>query len=124
MKRFPTSKAVYHRMASVKFAMEGILLLVKTQRNFQIHLLATVIVIILGIVINLNTIEWAIIIICCVLVLSAEAFNTSIELLCDMVTKDYHPLIKRVKDVAAGGVLIVAIGAFLVGSLIVLRRLF
>lgn len=56
-------------------------------------------------------------------VMVAEAFNTAIEKLCDVVSKDHHPVIGTVKDIAAGGVLIAAISAVITGLLLFIPKL-
>jgi diacylglycerol kinase len=63
-------------------------------------------------------VEWLFVVGCCVLVLSLELLNTAIENLCDIVTEEYHPIIKIVKDSAAAAVLITATGSVVTGLII------
>ena len=71
-----------------------------------------------GFIFNINQTEWLVIILCCIIVLALELINTAIENLCDLVSKDFHPVIKIVKDTAAGAVLVSAIGSAVAGAVI------
>jgi len=62
--------------------------------------------------------EWALLLVGIVAVWTAEAMNTALELLCDVASPAFHPLVERAKDVAAGAVLVTAFGALLLGALI------
>ena len=106
------------RVKSFKFAFVGIFTMLKTQHNSWIHLLATVIVIGAGLFFRVSLVECCLLVIAVMAVWVAEAFNTSLEFLSDAVSTEFHPLVKKVKDVAAGAVLISAIGATIVGLLI------
>ena len=106
------------RLQSFKHAFRGIATLFATQHNAILHLIATITVGVLGLFLGLSLIEWAIIALTIAAVLAAEAFNTAIEFLGDAVSPDHHPLIGNAKDVAAGAVLIVALGALAVGLLV------
>lgn len=95
----------------------------RTQANLRIHVLAAAGVIIAGLLLQISTIEWAILAVTIMIVMSAELFNTSIEAVIDRVGDEPHPLSKIAKDMAAGAVLIGAIGAVIVGLLIFGPRL-
>ena len=71
-----------------------------------------------GFVLGIGRIEWALIVFAIALVWLGEALNTGVELACDAITKDPHPLIGKAKDVAAAGVLISAMGAATIGALV------
>lgn len=111
------------RLKSFKYAFNGLLDLVKTQPNAQIHVLVTILVLIAGFYFQLSGLEWAIIVLTIALVLAAEAFNTALEYLTNLVSPDYHPLAGKTKDVAAAGVLICAIAAILIGIIIFLPKI-
>jgi diacylglycerol kinase (ATP) len=111
-------------IASFKYAFKGIGYSLKTQRNAQIHTGVAILVVILGFVLKLNTTEWIIIVFAIALVLVAELFNTSIEFLIDLLSPEYHEKAGRAKDIAAGAVLICAIGAAIAGLIIFLPKLF
>lgn len=101
-----------------KYAGEGLLYALRTQRNFRFHLAVTIIVLITGYGLRLPAISWAILMLTIGFVVVAEMVNTAAETLVDMVSPDYHPMAKLVKDLAAGAVLVTAIVAVGVGLLI------
>ncbi len=103
---------------SFKYAIEGIISSFKTERNMKIHVLAMTVVIALGFFFKLDKIEWCFIIIAIASVISAELFNTAIETVVDIVSPERNPKAKLVKDIAAGAVLVVAIGAAIIGFII------
>ncbi len=109
--------------ASFGYAFSGLAYCFRTQRNFRIHLSIALAAALLGVLLGLSGVEWAVFVAMVVLVLVAEMVNTMVESLVDMVTTEYHPLAKVAKDVAAGVVLLTAIGAVAVGLLIFLPRL-
>lgn len=95
----------------------------RTQTNLRLHVAAAGCVVIAGLLLRVSPIEWAILVVTIMIVVSAELFNTSIEALVDRVGSEPHPLSKIAKDTAAGAVLIGAIGAVIVGLLIFGPRL-
>jgi diacylglycerol kinase len=109
--------------ASFGYALAGLAYCFRTQRNFRIHIAIGLIVTLAGIVLGLSWVEWAVVAILIVVVLSAEMVNTMVEALVDLVTEQYHPLAKVAKDVAAGVVLLSAIGSSVVGVLIFLPKI-
>lgn len=112
------------QLHSFIYALDGIRYLLTTQQNAWIHLLATICVIALGVTVSLTPESWLKITIAIVLVWIAEALNTSIELLADAVFREFHPLIKAAKDVAAGAVLIAATGAICIGVIVFWPHIF
>lgn len=104
---------------SVPHAFRGIISLIKNDNNFRIHLLAVVVVIIVGFWIELTESEWLAVIITMGVVLAFEAMNTAIETIIDLVSPDYHDLAKKTKDVAAGAVLLFVFAALGVASVII-----
>lgn len=112
------------RILSFGFAFQGLITFFKTQHNAWIHLLATIVVIIAGFVLRVNHSEWCWLIVSIALVFMTEMFNTAIEFLTDLVSPQFHPLAKKVKDVAAGAVLIAAIAAVAIGLIIFIPKLF
>jgi len=95
----------------------------RTQPNAQIHTVIAVAVLFCGLFFQLTAMEWCFLVIAAMLVLGAEAFNTALETLTDLVSPDYHPLAGRAKDVAAGGVMICAIGAAIIGLMVFVPHL-
>ena len=110
--------SVRARLLSIYYALRGIVLMLRSQHNAWVHACATVVVVLTGIFFGLSFIEWAVLVLVLVAVWVAEALNTSFELLCDVASPEFHPLVERSKDVAAGAVLIAAFGAVVVGVLI------
>ncbi len=96
---------------SFTWAFNGIVYVVRTQRNMQLHIAATVVVLVAGLVLDLSRLEFVAVIAAVSLVLIAEMFNTALEAAVDAIVTDYHPLIRVAKDVAAGAVLIAAVNA-------------
>jgi len=99
-------------------AFSGLFFALRTQRNMPIHLVIAAGVIGLGVWLGLSTTQWAVLALTIGSVLAAELLNSSLEVVVDMVSPDYHPLAKRAKDVAAGAVLLAAMVSVLVGLLI------
>lgn len=109
---------------SFGFALNGIRLALKYNRNIKIHFIAAILVIILSFTLGLSLSEKAIIIMIILLVLSAEMINTAIEEAIDLVTKDYREEAKYAKDVSAGMVFLVALGSIIVGLLIFIPHIY
>ena len=101
-------------------AFSGIKTLLK-ERNFRFHCLSFLVVIILGYLFHLTRHEWLIVLLASGFVLALEAINTSIELLCDLVSKEKNVLIEKIKDVSAAAVLIQAFFAVLIALIICFR---
>ena len=106
------------RLNSFRYAFAGLWVLLKTQRNAQIHLLATILVVGIGCFFGIQRDEWCWLIIAIMSVWVAEAFNTALEFLADALHPEHHPLVGKAKDLAAGAVLLAAIGSLLIGVLI------
>lgn len=106
------------RVRSFKFAFAGIGTMLKSQQNAWIHAIATIFVVAAGFAFELTPAEWCWLVLAIVAVWTAEALNTAIEFLSDVTSPEFHPLVKKAKDVAAGAVLISAIGAIIIGLLV------
>lgn len=112
------------RIMSFKYAINGIYQTLLTQHNFWIHLVIMALVVAFGFLTDLSVAEWLIILICIGFVLSAEIFNSAIELLVDIVSPEYNDKAGIVKDMAAGAVLVSAIVSAIVGLFIFVPKLF
>ena len=110
-------------LTGFKFAASGLVYLFRTQLNAKVHLAIAAAVVVAGFLFGISQLEWCLIVLCIATVLAAEAINTAIESLADALHPDKHPLVGTAKDVAAGAVLICAIGAFIVGAIIFLPYL-
>ena len=106
------------RIRSFKFAFVGIWTMLKSQHNAWIHACMTAVVCAAGLFFGLSPSEWCWIVLAIMAVWTAEALNTAFEFLADVASPDFHPLVKHSKDVAAGAVLISAIGSAIIGLLI------
>ena len=102
-------------------AMRGLLFTVKTERNMRIHLTAAVYVLFFAPFLGVSRGEYAVLILAVALVITAEGFNTAIEMLCDYAQKSYNPVIGRTKDIAAGAVLVCAGFAAIIGFVVLWR---
>jgi diacylglycerol kinase len=108
---------------SVKHALNGIKYFFLHERNGNIQFFIAIIVVVLAVVWGASTAEWLILLLCFALVLGFEMLNSAIEKLCDVVQEEYHPVIKIVKDVAAGVVLFVSLLTVVIGLIIFLPKI-
>jgi len=92
--------------------------MISSQHNAWIHAAATLVVVALGLFLGLTKAEWCWIVLAIISVWTAEALNTAFEFLTDVASPEFHPLAAKAKDVAAGAVLITAIGSVLIGILV------
>lgn len=106
------------RIRSFAYAFAGIRTMLRSQQNAWIHAAATVAVCALGLILRISTSDWCWIVLAIMSVWTAEALNTAFEFLADVASPEFHPLVKHAKDVAAGAVLIAAIGAFVIAVLV------
>jgi len=111
------------RIQSFRYAARGIRLMLRSQHNAWLHAIASCGVLIVGGLCILSAAEWCWIILSIMAVWTAEALNTALELLADVASPDFHPLVGQAKDVAAGGVLLSAMGAAIIGLLIITPHL-
>lgn len=105
-------------LSSFRYAGQGVWYVVATQRNMRVHVATGVLVLLLAALLRLPPAHWAVLLLCMVVVLTLEMLNTVVEAVVDLETDRYHPLAKIAKDVAAGAVLVAAVGAALVGLLL------
>lgn len=108
---------------SFEYALSGIKTCFKTELNFRIHSALTIVALILSIVFNISANEWIAVCFCIAFVISMEMLNTAIEKLCDVVHKEVHPGIKKVKDIAAGAVFVSAFFSLITGAIIFLPKI-
>lgn len=110
-------------MKRFKYAINGLIAAIRSEVNMRIHIIASVLVCIAGFYFQISSIEWIVLVLCIVLVISFELINTSIEELCNMVHPEHHPIIKKVKDIAAAAVLVAAVGSVVAALIIFLPKL-
>ena len=106
------------QLRSFGYAWKGIQSCVGKEQNLSFHLIAAMAVIIAGIVLGITRTEWIMVVMCIGTVIEAALFNTAIEKLVDLVSPERHPVAGRVKDIAAGAVLICAVAAAIIGLII------
>lgn len=118
MSKFSISK----RLRSFLFAFNGIKLLFRHEHNAWIHLSIMALTLAGGFYFKITNMEWVVVILTIGIVLAAEAFNTAIEQIANFIQPDQDKRIEHIKDLAAGGVLITAFSAFIVGLIIFLPK--
>lgn len=102
-------------IAGFGYAFTGLWHALRTQRNLRVHLLIGTLAIVLGVLLRISAVEFALIFVAITGVFTTEMFNTVLELCVDLASPDYHPLAKTAKDVAAGAVLLNAMLAIVLG---------
>jgi diacylglycerol kinase (ATP) len=106
------------RIRSFKYAFRGVWIMIQSQHNAWIQAVATALVLGAGIFFHLTRNDWNWIILAIMAVWTAEALNTAFEFLADATNPTFHPLIGKAKDVAAGAVLIAALGSVAIGVMV------
>ena len=117
-----TKSSIKSLIKSFGFATNGLRLLL-SERNFRIHILAGAILVLFGIYFEISRMEWCTIAITIGMVMTAEAFNSAIEQVCNRITLDQDLQIKKIKDISAGAVLIIAVAALIIGLFIFLPKM-
>ncbi|KRN02589.1 diacylglycerol kinase [Levilactobacillus senmaizukei DSM 21775 = NBRC 103853] len=111
-------------LQSLGHAWDGLRSLFHYERNFRKHLILGAVTLILGVVLQVSLTDWLWLVMAIFLVLFSETLNTIVEAVVDLVVgTTYHDLAKRAKDIAAGGVLLAAFFAVIVGAIILLPAL-
>jgi len=103
---------------SFNFAIEGIIHVLRTQRNMRIHFAAAFVVLVAALIFDISRLELIALLIAIVFVLIAEMINTAVEAAVDVASTSFDPMAKLAKDIGAGAVLIAAINAVAVGYLV------
>jgi len=111
------------RAQSFRYALAGFPVLLSTQHNARIHAVATILVVIVGLIVRVSPLEWALLVLAIGMVWAMEAMNTALELLADEISLEQRTRIGKAKDVAAFGVLAAAITAILLGLFVFLPHL-
>ncbi len=113
----------YSFIRSLGFAMKGIIKAFVYENNFKIHVAAGFAAGMLGHWLRLSLLEWAILIICIGAVIAFELVNTVVELVCNRISTDHHPLTGLIKDLSAAAVLVVSITSAIIGLLLFVPKL-
>jgi diacylglycerol kinase len=122
MKTKPTY-SIESRMNSFSYAFQGIQSMIKMEVNAKIHLAFTVLALVLGYLLHISAIEFLFMIVVMAMVWMAELFNTAIEKSMDIISTDFHPKIKLVKDLSAGAVLVCSLAAIVTGCIIFIPKI-
>jgi diacylglycerol kinase (ATP) len=113
-----TRRRAQSLLESFNFAFEGIIHVLRTQRNMRIHFLAAVIVLVTAVAIGVSKLELIALLLAIAFVFIAEMINSALEQAIDVATTSFDPLAKLAKDVAAGAVLIATVNAVAIGYLV------
>lgn len=108
---------------SLVHALDGLLYAVRTQPNFIVHLACSSIAVCAGIILNISTTEWAIIMLTICAGLAIELVNSAIEAAVDLITQEWRISAKIAKDTAAAAMLVYALGAIAIAAIIFLPKL-
>jgi len=119
-----TGFQIKQRIESFRHAFAGIYAVFRTQPNAWLHAVATLMVCAAGFMFGVSAIDWCCLVFAMMTVWVAEFFNTAFEFLADVASPDFHPLVKKAKDIAAGAVLVSATGAAIVGVIVFWADLF
>ena len=119
-----TKFSVQNRLKSFLYAFQGVILFFRTEHNAWLHMLGTIAVIIIAVILGVTRLEAIALIVAVAFVWITEMVNTSIEKAMDLITEEYHPKIKIIKDLSAGAVLVAAFAAFLIGMIIFIPKIF
>lgn len=109
--------SVTARLKSFTHAIAGFVAMLRTQHNAWVHLVATALVVVFGLVLRVSAGDWRWLVVAIALVWAAETTNTAFEHLCDVVSPGFHESVRRSKDIAAAAVLICVLAASLLGVL-------
>jgi diacylglycerol kinase len=109
-------------MKSFQYALHGLLAALRSEKNLRLHVACAVLVTAAGIFLKITATEWMIVIFCISSVMAAELFNTALEKLCDVFTKEKHPKIKIIKDMSAAAVLMISLAAAVAGFIILIPK--
>ncbi len=115
--------SIAKRLKSFTYAFHGLRVLLREEHNSRIHLLATLCVIVAGVVLHISALEWVAVAFAVGIVFSAEIFNSAIEDLSDVVCPERDERIKKVKDLSAAAVLVSAFTALIVGLVIFIPKI-
>lgn len=111
------------RGRSFRYAFRGFRTFVKEEHNARIHLVAGVLAVALGFALGISAAEWCVVVLCIGIVFAGECINSAVEAVCDLVSPEYSPFVKKAKDVAACAVLLLAAAALVCGVVIFLPKL-
>ncbi len=115
--------SILNRIKSFGFAFNGFKILIKEEHNARIHLFAAVCVLIAGFALKISTFEWIAIVFAIGFVITLEIINSAIENISNFISPEKHESIKKIKDLAAAGVLLSAVTALIIGLIIFIPKI-
>ncbi len=110
-------------VASFKYSFQGLIYTYQQEQSLVIHLIITIMVVIGGLLLKINLMEWLFCLLLMGLVLATELINTSLEAVVDLVCPQKHPLAKIAKDTASAAVFVFSLVAFISGIIIFLPKI-
>ena len=105
-------------------AFQGLRQSVQKQSSYKVHFLFAFLVILTGLLLNLDSVRWALLILCITIVLAGEMLNTSMEELAKAITDQHDEHIARALNIASGAILVLSLGAAVVGLLVFIEAFF
>lgn len=113
-----------HFCSSLKYAVEGLVTAYHEERNLRFHVGSVILVVIMGCLFHVSANEWLWLLLSIFFVLASEVWNTAIENAVDLASNyEKHPLAKKAKDTAAGGVLLAAVFSMIVGAIVFVPKI-
>ena len=113
-----------HFVSSFKYAVEGLVTAYREERNLRFHVGSVILVVIMGCLFHVSANEWLWLLLSIFFVLASEVWNTAIENAVDLASGyKKHPLAKKAKDTAAGGVLLAAVFSMIVGAIVFVPKI-
>ncbi|MDQ5943252.1 MAG: diacylglycerol kinase [Patescibacteria group bacterium] len=109
---------------SFRYAFRGLKIVLSSEYNARLHLLFAILALVLSILLRISIEEWLFVVISIIMVFFAEIVNTAIEKTLDLISQKHNQLVKLIKDMTAAGVLVTAIGAIIVASIVFLPRIY
>jgi len=120
----PKESFLVNRLKSVKYALRGALLLIRTEASIKIQVFIALVMTALGFYFEISNIEWILQIFAIAMVLGIEGLNTAVEKVADYIQPEFDAKIGFIKDIAAGAVMLVSIAAAIIGCIIYIPKIF
>ena len=103
---------------SFLFALQGFRTALRQERNIKVMLAVGAFAVAMGLILRIDAVSWAVVLVCCGMVIAAELLNTAIETVVDLVSPEFHPLAGQAKDIAAAASWVLSLTAAVVGVIV------
>lgn len=103
---------------SFLFALQGFRTALRQERNIKVMLAGDAFAVAMGLILRIDAVSWAVVLVCCGMVIAAELLNTAIETVVDLVSPEFHPLAGQAKDIAAAASWVLSLTAAVVGVIV------